>query len=108
MQPFTCVRCPGVKMRLRSRELIKVYRVVQVAEDAALDAQIWVCPECRRIELRWPEDVALPEEELNDEEKYLQLLHGMSEKELLSIAGSELRSEGIRAAARKLLRGKAD
>ena len=65
----TCVRCPGVKLRLRSRELIEVYRAARSEYSAALDAQIWVCPNCRRIALRWPEDVALPEEEVSGEEK---------------------------------------
>lgn len=103
MQAPTCVRCPGVKLRLRGRELIEVYRMVQIAEEAALDARIWVCPNCRRIELQWPEDVALPEEEPEGEEKYLRQLRGMSEKELRSVAESKLRGEEIRAAARKLL-----
>jgi len=56
------------------------------------------------IELRWPEDVALPEEELSGEEKYLRQLRGMSKKELRSVAESKLRGEEIRAAARKLLK----
>lgn len=101
MEAPTCVRCPGVKLRLRSREVIEVYG--RVAMNDMLDAQIWVCPNCRRIELRWPEDVALPEEEVSGEEKYLQQLQGMSEKELRSIVNSPLRGEEIRAAARKLL-----
>ncbi len=99
----TCVRCPGVKLRLRGRELMEVYRVYQVAESEALDARVWVCPNCRRIELQWPEDVALPEEELSEEENYARQLGGMTDKELHAIAKSELRSDGIRAAARKLL-----
>ena len=99
----TCVRCPGVKLRLRSREMIELYSAAYSEYTAALDAQIWVCPNCRRIELRWPEDVALPEEEVSGEEKYLQQLQGMSEKELRSIVNSPLRGEEIRAAARKLL-----
>ena len=99
----TCVRCPGVKLRLRSRELMEVYSAARSEYGAALDAQIWVCPNCRRIELRWPEDVELPEEALEGEEKYLQQLRGMSEKELRSIVNSPLRGEEIRAAAQKLL-----
>ena len=97
----TCVRCPGVKLRLRGREVIEVYG--RVAINDMLDAQIWVCPNCRRIELRWPEDVTLPEEEPEGEEKYLRQLRDMSEKELRSVAESKLRGEAIRAAARKLL-----
>ena len=103
MDTPTCVRCPGVKLRLRSRELIEVYSAARSEYAAALDAQIWVCPECRRIELRWPEDVDLPEEAVEGEEKYLRQLRGMSEKELRSVANSSLRGEEIRAAARKLL-----
>ena len=97
----TCVRCAGVKLRLRGREVIEVYG--RVAINDMLDAQIWVCPNCRRIELRWPEDVTLPEEEPEGEEKYLRQLRDMSEKELRSVAESKLRGEEIRAAARKLL-----
>lgn len=99
----TCVRCPGVKLRLRGREMIEVYSAARSEYGAALDAQIWVCPNCRRIELRWPEDVTLPEEEPEGEEKYLRQLRDMSEKELRSVAESKLRGEEIRAAARKLL-----
>ena len=72
-------------------------------ETALLPAEIWVCPKCRRIELQWPEDVPLPEAELSEEENYERQLSGMTEKELRAIVKSELRSEGIRAAARKLL-----
>ena len=103
MQTPICVRCSGVKLRLRSRELIDVHRLDRPAFDAALDVRIWVCPNCRRIELQWPEDVPLPEEEPEGVEKYLRQLRGMSDKELRSVAESELRSEEIRAAARKLL-----
>lgn len=97
----TCVRCAGVKLRLRGREVIEVYG--RVAINDMLDAQIWVCPNCRRIELRWPEDVTLPEEEPEGEEKSLRQLRDMSEKDLRSVAESKLRGEEIRAAARKLL-----
>lgn len=102
-EPRFCLRCPGVALRLRSRELIEVYSAARSECAAALDAQIWVCPECRRIELRWPEDVDLPEEAVEGEEKYMRQLRGMSEKELRSVANSSLRGEEIRAAARKLL-----
>ena len=103
MQAPMCVRCGDVPLRLQGRKLLEVYQLEQIAQDAALDARVWVCPKCRRIELQWPEDVPLPEEELSEEENYARQLGGMTDKELHAIVKSELRSEGIRAAAQKLL-----
>ena len=103
MQVPMCVRCGDVPLRLQGRKLLEVYQLGQFAQEAALDARVWVCPKCRRIELQWPEDVPLPEAELSEEENYERQLSGMTEKVLRAIVKSELRSEGIRAAARKLL-----
>ena len=116
LPPRFCLRCTDTEMKFFRNLKVQlegyygpgsIYSLLEDEDDpdslSLLPLDMYVCPKCRRIELQWPEDVPLPEAELSEEENYERQLSGMTEKELRAIVKSELRSEGIRAAARKLL-----
>ena len=60
-----CLRCPDTALRLIDRGAFAVSRdaapLPAAIRDSALTVEVWVCPICRRIELRYPEELPLPE-----------------------------------------------
>ena len=63
--PPRCLRCPDTALRLIDRGAFAVSRdaapLPAAIRDSALTVEVWVCPICRRIELRYPEELPLPE-----------------------------------------------
>lgn len=61
-----CLRCPDTELRFIDRGSFavspEIISLPQTAiRDTTLTVELWVCPVCRRVELRYPEEARLPE-----------------------------------------------
>ena len=72
-----CLRCPDTALRLIDRGAFAVSRdaapLPAAIRDSSLTVEVWVCPICRRIELRYPEELPLPEPPEERQARQLEL-----------------------------------
>ena len=102
-----CLRCPDTALRLIDRGAFAVSRdaapLPAAIRDSALTVEVWVC---RRIELRYPEELPLPEppEERQARQLELRMNQYPAEKLRRMAADPQLTEEERSAAGRVLAR----
>lgn len=105
-----CLRCPDTALRLIDRGAFAVSPDAApfpaAIRDSALTVEVWVCPACRRIELRYPEELPLPEtpEERRTRQLELRMNQYPAEKLRHMAADPQLTEEERSAAGRVLSR----
>ena len=105
-----CLRCPDTALRLIDRGAFAVSRdaapLPAAIRDSALTVEVWVCPVCRRSELRYPEELPLPEppEERQARQLELRMNQYPAEKLRRMAADPQLTEEERSAAGRVLAR----
>ena len=106
MQVPMCVRCGDVPLRLQGRKLLEVYQLGQFAQEAALDARVWVCPKCRRMETVWAFSTLPGGAGLSKVWEYERTFEYCNEKQLRQILEEDKFNEDMKQAARNLLEKK--
>lgn len=72
--------------------------------DSTLTVEVWVCPVCRRIELRYPAELPLPETAEEQQARRLELrMNQYPADKLRRIAADPALTEEERAAAARVL-----
>ena len=103
-----CLRCPDTALRLIDRGAFAVSPDAApfpaAIRDSALTVEVWVCPACRRIELRYPEDLPLPETPEERQTRRLELrMNQYPTEKLRRMAADPQLTEEERSAAERIL-----
>lgn len=103
-----CLRCPDTALRLIDRGAFAVSPDVTpfptAIRDSTLTAEVWVCPVCRRMELRYPAELPLPETAEEQQARRLELrMNQCPADKLRRIAADPALTEEERAAAARVL-----
>mgnify|MGYP004527967925 CR=1 FL=1 len=103
-----CLRCPDTALRLIDRGAFAVSPDVTpfptAIRDSTLTAEVWVCPVCRRMELRYPAELPLPETAEEQQARRLELrMNQYPADRLRHIAADPALTEEERAAAARVL-----
>ena len=108
-----CLRCPDTALRLIDRGAFAVSPDVTpfptAIRDSALTAEVWVCPVCRRMELRYPAELPLPETAEEQQARRLDMrMNQYSADKLRRMAADPQLPEEERAAAARVLARRQD
>lgn len=108
-----CLRCPDVTLRFIDRGAFTVTPEVAALppaiRDSALTAEVWVCPVCRRMELRYPAELPLPETAEEQQARRLDMrMNQYSADKLRRMAADPQLPEEERAAAARVLARRQD
>lgn len=103
-----CLRCSDTALRLIDRGAFAVSPDVTpfptAIRDSTLTAEVWVCPVCRRMELRYPAELSLPETVEEQQARRLELrMNQYPADKLRRIAADPALTEEERAAAARVL-----
>ena len=103
-----CLRCPDTALRLIDRGAFAVSPDVTpfptAIRDSTLTAEVWVCPVCRRMELRYPAELPLPETAEEQQARRLELrMNQYPADKLRHMAADPALTEEERAAAARVL-----
>ena len=103
-----CLRCPDTALRLIDRGAFAVSPDVTpfptAIPDSTLAAEVWVRPVCRRMELRYPAELPLPETAEEQQARRLELrMNQYPADKLRRIAADPALTEEERAAAARVL-----
>ena len=103
-----CLRCPDTALRLIDRGAFAVSPDVTpfptAIRDSTLTAEVWVCPVCRRMELRYPAELSLPETAEEQQTRRLELrMNQYPADKLRHMAADPALTEEERAAAARVL-----
>ena len=108
-----CLRCPDVTLRFIDRGAFTVTPEVAALppaiRDSALTVEVWVCPVCRRMELRYPAELPLPETAEEQQARRLDMrMNQYSADKLRRVAADPQLPEEERAAAARVLARRQD
>lgn len=108
-----CLRCPDVTLRFIDRGAFTVTPEVAALppaiRDSALTAEVWVCPVCRRMELRYPAELPLPETAEEQQARRLDMrMNQYSADKLRRMTADPQLPEEERAAAARVLARRQD
>ncbi len=103
-----CLRCPDTALRLIDRGAFTVASDIvglpPAIRDNALTAEVWVCPVCRRMELRYPDELPLPETPAAQQARQLDMrMNQYSTGKLRRMAADTQLPEEERSAAARVL-----
>lgn len=103
-----CLRCPDTALRLIDRGAFAVSPDVTpfptAIRDSTLTAEVWVCPVCRRMELRYPAELSLPETAEEQQTRRLELrMNQYPADKLRHMAADPALTEEERVAAARVL-----
>ena len=103
-----CLRCPDTTLRLIDRGAFAVSPdgtpFPTAIRDSSLTAEVWVCPVCRRMELRYPAELPLPETAEEQQARRLELrMNQYPADKLRRMAADPRLTEEERAAAARVL-----
>ena len=103
-----CLRCPDTPLRLIDRGAFAVSPDVApfpaAIRDNTLTAEVWVCPVCRRMELRYPTELPLPETVADQQARRLEMrMNQYPTDKLRRMAADPALTESERAAAARVL-----
>ena len=103
-----CLRCPDTALRLIDRGAFAVSPDVTpfptAIRDSTLTAEVWVCPVCRRMELRYPAELPLPETAEAQQARRLELrMNQYPTDKLRHMAADPALPEEERVAAARVL-----
>lgn len=108
-----CLHCPDTPLRLIDRGAFaaasEISPLQPALRDDSLTVEVWVCPDCRRIELRYPEELPLPETPEERQTRRLELrMNQYPADKLRRMAEDPQLSEEERAAAARILSRRRD
>ena len=108
-----CLHCPDTALRFIDRGAFTVAPDIvglpPAIRDNALTAEVWVCPVCRRMELRYPAELPLPETAEEQQAHRLDMrMNQYSADKLRRMAADPLLPEEERAAAARVLARRPD
>ena len=103
-----CLRCPDTALRLIDRGAFAVSPDAApfpaAIRDNTLTAEVWVCPVCRRMELRYPAELPLPETAEEQQARRLEMrMNQYPADKLWHMAADPALTEEERAAAARVL-----